>query len=362
MSTLKKRMTITIVVLLFSLTSYSQKRNFSPWIIIKDKPLLGYVKPIIESGCGNHISLFVKPENYEEKEWDNFIQMCHKGGITTVYKTVFGSEKSFDTSDARKKTVDEWIEQAKKYGFDGIDMDIENLSPKVKEDHVIFVEYAAKRLHKEGLKLAMAVGFYPAMIKKPFIWWYNPASIGTYCDDVRVMLYDQYWAGGKMSSELADRPDSYGMGPTCSYPFAVEALDFWMEFVPLKKLTINIPAYSNIYYLDPQYNESVKDPYSGGGQSYFHQKPQDMDENKPIHKYWSWIDRIWVYIYSSNIDGRLKVFYASDIDSTHHLLNLIEEKGITSVGMWHYQGNYTDQQWKEVNKAVLNWSMRKKHN
>jgi len=222
------------------------------------------------------------------------------------------------------------------------------------------VKYAAERLHKEGLKLAMAVGFYPPMVEKPRVWWYDPATIGTYCDNVRVMLYDEYWAGGKMSSELAGRPDSYGMGPTCSYPFAVEAMDFWMKFALPEKLTINIPAYSNVYYLDPQYNEGVKDAYSGGGQSYY-PKPLDIDENKPAHKYWSWIDRIWVYTYSGNVDGRLKIFYASDETSTHHLLKLIDKKGITSVGMWYYQGIYSKKQWKEVDEAVLNWSVSKKH-
>jgi spore germination protein YaaH len=272
---------------------------------------------------------------------------------------VGGSEKSFDTPEARKKTVDEWIDLAKKYAFDGIDMDIENLSPEVKEAHVIFVKYVAERLHKEGLKLAMAVGFYPPMVEKPLDWWYDPATIGAYCDNIRVMLYDEYWAGGKMSEALAGRPDSYGMGPTCSYPFAVEAINFWMKFAPSEKLTINIPAYSNVYYLDPKYNEGVKDAYSGNGQSSY-PKPQDIDEKKPVHKYWSWIDRIWVYIYTGNIDGKLKIFYASDKASTRHLLNLIEEKGISSVGMWYYQGIYSGRQWEKVNEIVLDWTMKKK--
>lgn len=363
---IKKGITIAIV-LLFSLVSYGQKRNFSPWLILKDKPLLSYVVPIITSGSGDHISLFVTPEKYEKEEWNEFIQTCHKGGISTVYMTVFGSEKSFDTPEARKKTVDEWIEQAKKHAFDGIDMDIENLSPEVREEHIIFVKYAAKRLHKEGLKLAMAVGFYPPMLEKPFIWWYDPATIATYCDNIRVMLYDQYFAGGKMNPQLADRLDCYGMGPTCSYPFAVEALDFWMKFVPTEKLTINVPAYSNVYYVDPQYKEGVKDASTKSkngiqfvGQQYY-PKPQDIDENEPVHKYWSWADRIWVYIYSSNIDGRLRKFYASDETSTSHLLKLFEEKGITSVGMWFYEGNQMDNQWEEVNKVVLDWSSAKKY-
>lgn len=118
----------------------------------------------IGSGVGDHISLFVNPEDFNKSEWDAFRQSCHKGGISTVYKCVDGSEKIFDTPEARKLTVDEWIKVAKKYSFDGIDMDIENLSPEIKEEHIIFVQYASERMHKEGLKLAMAVGFYPLMV------------------------------------------------------------------------------------------------------------------------------------------------------------------------------------------------------
>lgn len=354
------RITITAIgILLVSFVSFGRQRNFSPWIIIKDKPLMSYVEPIITSGAGDHISLFVDPEKYENREWNAFIRNCHQGGISTVYLTVGGSEKNFDTPEARKQTVDEWIEKAEKYAFDGIDMDIENLSPEVKEAHIIFVKYAAGRLHEKGLKLAMAVGFYPPMVKKPFVWWYDPAIIGTYCDNIRVMIYDQYWAGGKMNPQLADRADSYGIGPTCSYPFAVEALDFWMKFVPVEKLTINIPAYSNVYSVEPQNNEAVKDAYSGSGQSYY-PRPQDIDRSRPVHKYWSWIDRIWVYVYhSSDPGGRLKMFFASDEDSTGHLLQLLEKKGITSVGMWYYQGKQMDPQWDKVNEEVLNWSSTK---
>ncbi len=174
-----------------------------------------------------------------------------------------GSEKIFDTPEARKKTVDEWIEQAKKY--------------------------------------------------------------------------------------------------------ARESLEFWLKYVPACKLTVNVPAYSNVYFVDPKYPEGVKDAatksrngYQFVGQQYY-PRPQDLDENMPVHKYWSWVDRLWVYIYSSNIDGRLRKFYASDEASTRQLLNLFEEKGITSVGMWFYEGNHMDKQWEQMNEVVLDWSSAKKH-
>ncbi|GAA3658344.1 glycosyl hydrolase family 18 protein [Flavivirga jejuensis] len=355
-----KKVIITTTSIFCLLSSYGQERTFSPWLVPKEgKPLLSYIEPIIASGSGDHISMFVKPENYDRKEWDEFISASHEGGIRIVYLAVGGSEKSFDTPEARKKTVDKWILKAKKYAFDGIDMDIEHITPEVKNEHIKFVKYAAERLHKEGLKLAMAVGYYPAMLQKPFVWWYDPVTIGNYCDNIRIMLYDQNFGGGKMDDELKKRLDCYGMGPTCSYPYAEQALNFWMEFVPTEKLTINIPAYSNIYYLDPQYNVGVKDLYAKNGQSYY-PSPQDINKDKPVHKYWSWLDRIWVYIYTSSIDGRLKKFYAADKDSTSHLLSLFQEKGISSVGMWIYDGNSAKKQWQEMNKIVLDWASSEK--
>ena len=358
-----KKLRETIVVMLLMLSSLvgvAQQRNFSPWLVpSKDKALLSYVEAINLKEVGDHISMFVNPENYTREEWNGFIKACHEGTIQTVYLAVGGSEKSFDTAEARKKTVDNWIEKAKKYAFDGIDMDIEHITPEVKEEHIIFVKYAAERLHKEGLKLAMAVGFYPPMLKKPFVWWYDPETIGEYCDHIRVMLYDQNYGGGKMSAELADRIDCYGMGPTCSYPFAEQALDFWMKFVPKNKLTINIPAYSNVYYLNPNYPFGVEDFSTKYGQTYF-SSPQDIDKNNPVHKYWSWIDRIWVYIYTSSIDGKLKKFYASDKDSTSELLKLFEEKGILSIGMWTYEGITSKEYRKQINELAINWAVGKK--
>ena len=357
----RKKSILFAFALLFSLASYGQKRNFSPWIRIYDEQhLLDYVEPIIKSGSGDHISLFVPQEKFDQEKWKAFIRACHDGGITTVYKCLGGSEKDFDTPEARKNTVDQWIELAKKYAFDGIDMDLEHLSPDVKEEHIIFVKYAAKRMHEAGLKLAMAVGFYPPMVQKPFVWWYDPATIGQYCDNIRVMLYDEYWAGGKMNPDLAGQLDCWGIGPTCSYPYARESIEYWMKFAPAEKLTINVPAYSNVYYVDPQYRTGVKGPYTNAGQCYY-PRPQDIDESKPVHKYWSWVDRLWVYIYTSKADGRLRMFFASDAASTSHLLDLFEEKGIGSVGMWSYQGNQMDQQWNEVNDLILKWTSAKGH-
>jgi len=334
---------LIILLLLASVSSFAQKRSFSPWIVIKDKPLVSYVKPILGSGIGNHISLFVNPDRYDKKEWNKFIESCHRGGIETIYLSVGGKEKSFDTFEARQKTVSQWIEKAEKYSFDGIDMDLENLSPSVKKKHVEFLKYASEKLHNKGLKLGMAVGFYPAMIKTPLVWWYDPSAVGVFCDNVRIMLYDEYWAGNKNS-----------MGANCSYTFAMQALDFWMKYVSSEKLTVNIPAYSNVYYLDPQYTDGVVDKYTKYGQSRY-PFPPDIDKTYPVHKYWAWESRIYIYIYKSNIDGRLRKFYANDENSTKYLLDLFAQRGITSVGMWTYKGDKTPKEWLKLNEEVFDW-------
>lgn len=332
---------------------HAQTRSFSPWIVPKNgRALNAYIDPIIERGVGDHISLFVKPENYTSREWKGFIEKAHAGGIHTVYMSVSGSEKSFDTPSSREKTVDNWIKRARKYKFDGVDMDIENLSPSVRESHLIFLKYVSQRLHQEGLRLAMAVGFYPPMMTQPLEWWYDPEAIGNYCDHIRLMLYGQYT--GKNMAAAGSRPDMRGMGPTCSYSFARNALEFWLKNVPKDKLTVNIPAFSTVFYPDPAYPEGVHDEFTRKiGKSYY-PVPQDIDASKPHRHYWSWIEQVWVYVYTSSLDGRLRIFYASDEDSTQQLLQLMDKKGILHLGMWTYTGELIPE-WNDVNQLVLDW-------
>lgn len=334
---------------------HGQVRDFSPWLVIKgERELMSYVNPIINSGAGDHVSLFVKPGKFNPTEWNAFIDSTHQGGIGTIYMSVTGSEKSFEDRKAMELTVNNWIGRAKKYRFDGIDMDIENLAPKVKEAHSAFIQYASERVHEAGLKLAMAVGFYPPMTIDPVQWWYDPVIIGEYCDHVRIMLYGQYT--GSRSIGL-DRPDLSGIGPTSSYPYAKESLEFWIDKVPRDKLTVNLPAFSTVFYLEPEFHEGVQDEYTRKvGKSYF-PSPQDIDRTKANQRYWSWVERVWVYSYTSTLDGRLRLFYASDEDSTKHLLELLASKGIESVGMWIFTGDQIPE-WEGVNQLALDWCKR----
>ena len=96
----------------------------------------------------------------------DFMNYCHDLDIE-VYYCVTGGGENFDTPQHRKETTNKYLRLCRKYGFDGIDMDYEHLNPNLVDAYTKFLNELSLALHKDSRKLAICVGFYPAMYQRP---------------------------------------------------------------------------------------------------------------------------------------------------------------------------------------------------
>ena len=172
------------------------------------------------------------------------------------------------------------------------------------------------------------MGYYKSMYnKKDVRIFYDPKVLASTCDVIRVMCYDLYFA-----------PHESTWGPTSTYPWAKEAMLFWINHIPGKKLVMGLPAYSNDY------------PATGGpGRQVYASAPDSVGGSLPS-PVWMGYDRINVYPYD-DINGRPRIFYASDAKSTEALLELADELDIRNIGFWHL-GSVDSQMWEVVRKWV----------
>lgn len=276
-----------------------------------------------------------------------FVKQCQELGIET-YKIVGGKASAIDTPQAAQATIEGYIKDIHKFGFDGIDLDFEHLDPNVQDSYSVFLRDLSARLRKMGKKLSHCVGYYPQMYKKPpEKFFYDPKVINETCDLVRVMCYDLYYAG----------PEGTGMGPTCTKPWVKETMKFWLKYVDRKKLLMALPAYSNDYDI----TSAAK-----GRQIYGHSSPATPKDaqhveytwlhNAPTVKEGTEVERYWLYYECVNlyryIDDKdhTHLFFASDADSTAALLEVAAELKIPYTGFW-CRRYVTPEMWK----AVRNW-------
>lgn len=306
------------------------RKRIDTWLVLDEEK--GFTKIEQNADILNSLSVFGNASR-------DFIDRCHRLHIE-VYQGVSGNPSAFDTPDHRRATVQKYVQACRLQGYDGIDLDFENLDPSFQAQYSAFLHEASSALHAIGRKVSQCVGSYPnAQWNTPSGTFYNPDVVGKTCDLVRVMCYDMYYAPGRGDPKLKDRPDCQGIGPTSSYPWARAGMLYWLAHAPRSKLVMGLPAYSNDYALAGD----------GIGKQVYASQPPNAAQ---AQKCWLWYERLSMYLYSQP-DGVPHVLYASDADSTKAHLETVDELNLPAIGFWHFS-SVDDATWKAVRAWLMN--------
>ena len=301
------------------------RKQIATWLVFKEEP--GFERIQRHSDILSSLSIFGDPPK-------EFIDRCHQLRIE-VYHAVSGNASAFDSPASAQATLEKYLQACRTKGYDGIDLDFEHLDPALQDKYSGFLRMVSSALHGMNKKLSHCVGFYPGMEQDPpRKIFYDPKVVAETCDMIRVMCYDLYWAPGRGDPKLADRPDTQGIGPTSSYPWAKAAMRFWLQQAPREKLVMGLPAYSNDYAL----------VLKGKGRQVYASKPQ-VSAQTPMEKAWLWLERLSVYLYAQG--GTPHLFYASDAESTKAHLETVDELNLPGIGFWHFS-SVDEETWKTV--------------
>src|SRR6202167_1581716 len=148
--------------------------------------------------------------------------------------------KLFTTPVARKAFVDSILNECKKNGYSGFQIDFENVLWTGRDLLSNLVAETAASLHKAGLQLTIAtVPNAPgAPGKSAYAHWlyanwrgaYDLQALAQSVDLICLMTYDQ--------NTRYTQP-----GPVAGYLWTVQQLDYALQFVPQEKLSLGIPVY-----------------------------------------------------------------------------------------------------------------------
>ena len=239
-----------------------------------------------------------------------FVERCHEANIE-VYMPVGGDERAvltFDTPEHADVAVQALLQRCDDLGVDGVDLDYECFECEWQERYTAFIVALAGELHRTGRKLSICVNALMPGDTGEFAR-YDPRVIGEVCDQIRVMCYDYIWAG------------TGRLGPTCTRPWARDAMQTWMKFVPREKLIMGIPAYSH-----------DQDVISNtGNQAWYRTPPVDVSDI--LKKGTLTYEGINYYVYR-NKNQRLRILYASDVYSMKGHLATVDELDIPAISFW----------------------------
>lgn len=166
---------------------------------------------------------------------EEFIQNMHEKGIkvTPFLSNHWGKKRAQAALAKPEILVDELVNAIYLYNFDGVNVDLENLSSKDKEKLTNFMKLLREAL-PEDKTVSIAVAPNPKRLTTTWVAAYDYEALAQYVDYFLVMTYDEHCYGG-------------AEGPVASIGFVEESIKVILESVSKDKILLGIPMYGRYW-------------------------------------------------------------------------------------------------------------------
>ena len=250
--------------------------------------------------------------NYESIADKNYVDRAHSMGLQ-VWAVLDNfnkgenvqSEILFASTAARKKLIASLMQDAKTYGFDGINLDVEGIKASAGPHYVQFIRELSIDCRKEGLVLSID-SYVPASYSA----FYNWAEQGRVADYVVMMGYDEHYAGGEA-------------GSVASIGYERQGIEDLLKQVPKEKLISAIPFYTRIWKEDASGTTS---------QSLGIADAKAWVEDNQVELYWQ--DDLGQYYGETQKDGVNYEIWMEEERSLALKMQLIRDNGLAGVACW----------------------------
>lgn len=224
----------------------------------------------------------------------------------------------------RSKTIGNILSVVKKGGFDGVNIDFENIGPKDRKLFNQFIVELTQVFHKSGYLVTVSV---PAKTYDAATGWggaFDYKALGRTVDRVMLMTYDEHWFGGSP-------------GPVASIGWVEQVIKYAVSQIPADKVLLGLGVYG--YEWEPGTGRSVRSlPASkalGVASRYGAEIKWDNRAQVPYFYYWP--------------KGIKRVIWFESNNSAAFKMNLVNKYNLAGVAVWRL-GFEDNGFWKTVNK------------
>ncbi len=187
--------------------------------------------------------------------WDGYLGAVHDSGVKIVPTIAWfdgpSIYKLLSNTKNRQAEEDMIVALVKSEKFDGIDIDFESMTTSTKPYYSLFIQGLAQRLHPVKHTLACTVvprtpvsSLYESNPLPAVQYAEDYVALNKYCDEVRVMAYDQGTIDVKLD---AVKGDGTLYAPTADPAWVEKVIKNVIATISPKKVMLGIPTYGYEY-------------------------------------------------------------------------------------------------------------------
>ncbi|MBO8125908.1 MAG: SH3 domain-containing protein [Firmicutes bacterium] len=209
----------------------------------------------------------------------------------------------------RTRAINQILDILKKYGYDGVNLDLEAVKPSDRNYLTSFVRELSWALRPKGYLLTISV---PAKTwddrNNSWSGAYDYKAIGEYADWVMIMAYDQHYKTG--------RP-----GPVAAIDWVEQVVKYAISTIPREKIILGVPTYGYDW------------PTNGNpGRSVSYAQAMKIARDNGIQPKWHPTYKVPYFSYVSGSMIR-EVWFESSW-SLEYKLDLVKKYGLKGIALW----------------------------
>lgn len=257
-------------MIFFPLASHAAPLSYAVWI-----PYWRDDAGTVEVAANLHVIREISPFSYEvrpdgtlvdklkigQDPWPNFFALA-----TSSKKKIIPTIAWFDgdaivrtlaSTTGRNRHIAEIVELVRASGFAGIDIDYENKKAETRPHFSKFLKELSAKLHKDKKILSCSIESRTpissrfVVVPKNLKYSNDFQAIGTYCDEVRIMAYDQGTIDIKLNKQ---KGGSKLYAPVADIDWTKKVIQEALKSISAKKIMLGIPTFGHEYEITPKLN------------------------------------------------------------------------------------------------------------
>mgnify|MGYP003375809262 FL=1 len=227
-------------------------------------------------------------------------------GLIDNFNPSVSTLETLSTRSSREHIIQKLLEEAKRVGLDGINVDFEALTEEEAPHFIQFIRELSVVCRANNLVLS---------VDNPvpqFTGFYNRKEQGIVADYVIIMGYDEHTTGSEEAGSVA------------SLPFVKEGIEKTLQEVPKEKVINGIPFYTRLW------TESNNGTLSSEVMTM--DQASEYVQNNGIEVYW---EKATAQNYGELLtDNGTQKIWLEDEQSIEEKMKLIEQYGLAGVASW----------------------------